>query len=499
MIKRALISTYDKNGVVDFAKYLEENNVEIISTGGTAKLLSENGIKVTKVSDVTKFPEIFNGRVKTLHPKIHGGILARKGKDEEEMKANKIEKIDLVFVNLYPFFEKVNEEIDFEKLLEFIDIGGPTMIRSAAKNLKDVVILTDNNDIELIKEKNLNIDFQTRKKLALKAFNLTSAYDASISEYLAKETGTDFPEYHTVSYKKYSDLRYGENPHQKAAFYVKNNGKYSYNDFEQLHGKELSYNNLRDADIAWKVVNEFEDIACCGLKHNTPCGVGVAETVEQAYQKAYEGDPISIFGGIVSFNRTVDKATALKLKEIFLEIVIAPDFDDEALEVLKKKKNLRLLKMKKNKFDDFESITIDGGILVQNTDKEFINKFEVVTKNKNISEKMKKELEFAYKVVKYSKSNAIAVTANKKLLGVGNGEANRIWAAEQALERAKGKGAVLASDAFFPFDDVVKLAAKYNIKAIIQPGGSIRDKDSIKACDENGITMVFTGMRHFKH
>ncbi|BBE31242.1 bifunctional purine biosynthesis protein PurH [Tepiditoga spiralis] len=498
-MKRALISTYYKDGIIEFSKFLESKGVEILSTGGTYKLLKENEIKVLKVSDITKFPEIMDGRVKTLHPKIHGGILARRGKDEKIMAELNIPQIDMVIVNLYPFFEKVNEGLKLEELIEFIDIGGPTMIRSAAKNFKDVVVITDNNDFELI-EKELNdgeISQDTRLKLAAKAFNLTAAYDSAISEYLNNLTGNNFPKYHTISYEKKINLRYGENPHQSAAFYTKTIKNGIFNNFEQLNGKPLSYNNLRDADIAWKVVSSFEEIVCCGLKHNTPCGVAKGNNVYDAYVKAYECDPISIFGGIAASNTKIDAKTAKKMSEIFLEIIMAPEYDEDALEILKKKKNLRVLKMFSKANEKFEGVTVDGGILVQETDKELFNELKTVTETK-INSDMMDDLIFAYKVVKFTKSNAIVVVKDGQAIGIGGGQVNRIWAAQQALERA-GDGVILASDAFFPFDDVVKEAAKYNIKAIIQPGGSIRDKDSIKACNENKIAMVFTGMRHFKH
>lgn len=499
-MKRALISVFNKEGILDLAKFLVNKGVEVVSTGGTFKHLKENGIPVTEINEVTGFDEILDGRVKTLHPMIHGGILAIRDNKEhmEVIKEKNITPIDMVVVNLYPFFEKVKENLEFDEKVEFIDIGGPTMIRAAAKNFRDVIVLTDTKDYKEIMnqiEAEGNVDFATRKKLAGKVFNLMSAYDAAISNFLLEEE--EYPEYLSLSYKKMMDLRYGENSHQSAAYYTATNGKGSINNFETLNGKQLSYNNIKDMDIAWKTVWEFDEIACCGLKHNTPCGVAIGNSVEDAYVKAYACDPISIFGGIVAFNRKVNKAAAEKIAEIFLEIVIAPDYDEDALEVLKSKKNLRVIKCAVKPEDEFNIAKVDGGILVMSEDNKFADKYEVVTEKQPTEEEMQNMI-FAMKVCKYVKSNAIVVAKNGMATGIGGGQVNRIWAAKEALERAKD-GFVLASDAFFPFDDVVKEAAKYGIKAIIQPGGSIRDEDSIKACNENGISMVFTGIRHFKH
>ncbi|MCY6960484.1 bifunctional phosphoribosylaminoimidazolecarboxamide formyltransferase/IMP cyclohydrolase [Clostridium brassicae] len=500
MMKRALISVFNKEGILDLAKFLVDKGVEVVSTGGTFKHLKENGIPVTEINEVTGFDEILDGRVKTLHPMIHGGILAIRDNKEhmEIIKEKNITPIDMVVVNLYPFFEKVKENLEFDEKVEFIDIGGPTMIRAAAKNFRDVIVLTDTKDYKEIMnqiEAEGNVDFATRKRLAGKVFNLMSAYDAAISNFLLEEE--EYPEYLSLSYKKMMDLRYGENSHQSAAYYTSTNGKGSINNFEILNGKQLSYNNIKDMDIAWKTVWEFDEIACCGLKHNTPCGVAIGSSVEDAYVKAYSCDPISIFGGIVAFNRKVDKKAAEKIAEIFLEIVIAPDYDEDALEVLKSKKNLRVIKCAVKPEDEFNIAKVDGGILVMSEDNKFADKYEVVTEKKPTEEEMQ-DMIFAMKVCKYVKSNAIVVAKDGMATGIGGGQVNRIWAAQEALKRAKD-GFVLASDAFFPFDDVVKEAAKYGIKAIIQPGGSIRDEDSIKACNENGISMVFTGIRHFKH
>jgi phosphoribosylaminoimidazolecarboxamide formyltransferase / IMP cyclohydrolase len=499
-MKRALISVYDKTNLLPLAKFLQSKKVEIISTGGTLKFLKDNGIEAFEVSVVTGFEEMLDGRVKTLHPLIHGGILAIR-ENEEHMKTIKdkgIAPIDLVVVNLYPFFKKVEEELSFDEKVEFIDIGGPTMIRSAAKNFKDVLVLTDVNDYEIITnklEENNEVDIDTRRYLAGKVFNLMSAYDAAISNFLLGEE--HYPEYLTLSYKKHMNLRYGENPHQSAAYYVTTTGKGSMKNFEQLSGKELSYNNIKDMDIAWKVVNEFEETVCCAVKHNTPCGVARGRTIYEAYTKAYACDPISIFGGIVAFNKKLDKATAETLTQIFLEIVVAPDFDEEALQVLKTKKNLRVIKALAKPQGAFEITSVDGGILLQETDNKFIEELKYVTEKKPGEEDME-DLLFGMKIVKYVKSNAIVVVKDGMAKGIGGGQVNRIWAAAQALDRAKD-GVVLASDAFFPFNDVVEKAAKYGITSIIQPGGSLRDGDSIEACNKHGIAMVFTGMRHFKH
>jgi len=500
MIKRALISVYNKENILKLAKFLIDIDVEIISTGGTYIYLKDNGIKVTEISEVTGFEEMLDGRVKTLHPVIHSGILAiRDNKEHMEVLHKKnIMPIDLVVVNLYPFFEKVQEDISFEEKVEFIDIGGPTMLRAAAKNFKDVLVLSDTKDydgiIEQLKEKG-SVSLEARRKLAGKVFNLISAYDAAVSNFLLGDD--EYPDYLSLSYKKSMDLRYGENPHQSAAYYEANVEKGAMKMFMQLNGKELSYNNIKDMDIAWKVVNEFEETVCCAVKHNTPCGAAIGIDVCDAYIKTYECDPVSIFGGIVAFNKKVDKAAAEEMVKIFLEVVIASDYEEEALEILKTKKNLRIIKCSVKPNKSLELVSVDGGILVQQSDNKFIDELTVVTESKP-SEVELKDLIFAMKIVKYVKSNAIVAAKNGVAKGIGGGQVNRIWAASEALDRAKD-GIVIASDAFFPFSDVALEAAKYNIKAIIQPGGSIRDKDSIEVCNEHGISMIFTGVRHFKH
>ncbi|MEG0296613.1 MAG: bifunctional phosphoribosylaminoimidazolecarboxamide formyltransferase/IMP cyclohydrolase [Clostridium sp.] len=501
MIKRALISVFDKEGILDFAKFLSSQGVEIISTGGTYKFLKENGLKITEVNEVTNFPEMLDGRVKTLHPIIHGGILAIRDNKEhmETIKEKNIETIDMVVVNLYPFFEKVKEDLEFDEKVEFIDIGGPTMLRSAAKNFRDVTVISDKADYEVVMKEmteTQDVTFDTKKRLAGKVFNLTSAYDAAISNFLL-EGVEEYPEYLSVSYKKQQGLRYGENAHQSAAFYSSTMVDGAMNTFDVLNGKELSYNNFKDMDIAWKCANEFEEAACCALKHNTPCGVATGVDAYESYMKAYEVDPTSIFGGIVAFNRKVDKRTAEEMNKIFLEVIAAPEYDEDALEVLKAKKNLRVLRMHNTPKDDKYMVTVDGGILVQEEDKKLVDEVKVVTEKQPTEEEMK-DLLFGMKVVKYVKSNAIVTINNGVAVGIGGGQVNRVWPTEDALRRGKG-ATILASDAFFPFRDVVDLCAKAGIKAIIQPGGSMRDQESIDACNEHGIAMVFTGLRHFKH
>lgn len=500
-MKRALISVYDKTGIADFASWLKSKDYEIVSTGGTFRHLKEQGLDPLEISQVTGFPEMLDGRVKTLHPKIHGGLLALRDNDEHMKTIGKhdIETIDIVVVNLYPFFEESSKDISFEEKIEFIDIGGPSMLRSAAKNFKDVLVVTDPDDYDLIiKEIDANneVPFSLRKQLAGKVFSLTSAYDGAIARFLMGDDA--FPEFLPCSYKLDRDLRYGENPHQRAAFYVSTDGKGAMADFDQIGGKELSFNNIRDMDTAWKIVCELGDGACCAVKHSTPCGAAIGLNAAEAFSKTFECDSVSIFGGIVAYNGEIDEMAATEMAKIFLEIIIAPSFSKEALSVFAAKKNLRLIRVHSQPCDLLDVVKVDGGVLVQESDRSFSNDFNVVTRVLP-DENLMKDLLFAQKVVKHVKSNAIVVAGNGRAVGIGNGETNRIWAARQALERASGRGTVLASDAYFPFDDVVKAAAEAGIKAIIQPGGSVKDADSIKACDDAGIAMVITGMRHFKH
>ena len=504
-MKRALISVYDKNGIVDFTKFLVEQGIEIISTGGTYNLLKKNNIDVKEVAEVTNAPEMLDGRVKTLHPIIHSGILAIRD-NEKHMKTleeRKIETIDLVCVNLYPFFEKANEGLTFEETIEFIDIGGPTMLRSAAKNFRDVVVISDAEDYKVVMEEMKakgEVSFETRKYLAMKVFNLTTAYDSAICEYLLnhvnnKENASN--KYLALSYEKMDDLRYGENPHQSATVFTNTNKTGMLNNIEILNGKALSYNNIKDMDIAWKVVNDFEEVTCCALKHNTPCGVAVGTSALDAYVKAYSCDSVSIFGGIVALNTKITKEAAEEMKKTFLEIIIAPEFEDEALEILKAKKNLRVIKCTSRPSDRKEVVSVDGGILVQDVDKKLYEELNVVTESQPSKEYID-DMIFGMKVCKYVKSNAIVVVKDGMAKGIAGGQVNRIWATSQAIDRA-GNGVILASDAYFPFRDCVDEAHNHNIKGIIQPGGSMRDQESIDACNEYGIPMIFTGIRHFKH
>ncbi|MCP8618002.1 bifunctional phosphoribosylaminoimidazolecarboxamide formyltransferase/IMP cyclohydrolase [Salirhabdus salicampi] len=509
--KQALISVSNKDGIVAFAKELRNRGIEIISTGGTKKLLSENGIDVKGVSDLTGFPEILDGRVKTLHPAVHGGLLAVRDNDshQAQLKSHNIDPIDFVVVNLYPFKDTISKpDVQFDEAIENIDIGGPTMIRAAAKNHQDVSVIVDPNDYaRIIEELDVNetVSSELKRTLAAKAFRHTAHYDALIGEYLTKQTEENFPEVMTVTYEKKQDLRYGENPHQQAAFYKKPLPlKSSIATAAQHHGKELSFNNINDADAALEIVKDFRDPAVVAVKHTNPCGVGVSDNIFEAYVRAYEADPVSIFGGIVALNREVNEQLAEKMKEIFLEIIIAPSFTDEALELLKQKKNLRLLTIDMNKEDVLENklASVHGGLLVQNEDQYTFEDASIsVPTEVEPTDEQWKDLKLAWQVVKHVKSNAILLAKDQKTVGVGAGQMNRVGAAKIAIEQAGDhvKGSVMASDAFFPMDDTVELAAKAGVKAIIQPGGSIRDQDSIKKCNEYGIAMVFTGVRHFKH
>ena len=504
MKKRVLISVSDKSGLTEFAQFLEKNNYQLISTGGTFKHLKDAGLSPIQIDEVTNFPEMLDGRVKTLHPKVHGGLLAVRDNKEhmDTVAEHGIELIDMVVVNLYPFFENAGKNIPLDEKVEFIDIGGPSMLRSAAKNFKSATVITNVEDYEKVKseiETSGETTLETRKTLAGKVFNLTSAYDAAISKMLLEE---EYPQYLNASYKKVSDLRYGENPHQSAAYYVSTVENGAMKDFEQLGGKELSFNNLRDMDLCWKVVNEFKnEMACCAVKHSTPCGVAIGNTAVETYTKTFECDPVSIFGGIVAMNYKVDAATAEELGKTFLEIVMAVDFEEKALEILRQKKNLRIIKIKNPVSDKQTWVKIDGGLLVQDCDNQFSEEIKTVTE-KQPTEEQRKALLFAQRVVKYVKSNAIVVSNGTQALGIGGGQVNRIWATQQAVERAKEKFSgelVLASDAFFPFRGVVDFCAEKDIKAIIQPGGSIKDEESIEAANQHGIPMLLTGMRHFLH
>jgi len=510
-VKRALISVSDKTGLIEFAKGLVALDFEIISTGGTKKSLEETGLSILSIDEVTGFPEILEGRVKTLHPNVHGGLLAKRDDDHHiaQVKENDIEYIDLVCVNLYPFAQTLaNPTSTHEEKIENIDIGGPSMLRSAAKNFNDVTVVVDANDYELVLDEMKaegNTTLATRQRLAGKVFNHTAAYDAMIASYFNQVNEVTVPEKLTKTYELVQGLRYGENPHQAAAFYKEFGAcDYSVVTSEQLHGKELSYNNIADANAALEIISEFDKPAAVAVKHMNPCGVGIGADIDEAFQKAYDADSTSIFGGIVALNRSVTKTTAEKLNGIFLEIVLAPDFEPEALEILQGKKNIRLLRtpMSQKETATQKTISVNGGLLVQGVDaKEFSAKDLTVATETQPTEADVEQLLFGMSVVKHVKSNAIVLVKDGMTIGVGAGQMNRVGAAKIALEQAgdKAKGAYLASDAFFPMSDTVKLAAEYGIKAIIQPGGSIKDQDSIDACNQSGISMIMTGSRHFKH
>lgn len=515
---KALISVSDKTGVVEFAKGLVALGWEILSTSGTMKLLKESGVPVTSVSDVTGFPEICDGRVKTLHPKIHGALLARRDIPEhmKELKDNDIDTIDLVCVNLYPFRETIAKpDVTMEDAVEHIDIGGPSMLRSAAKNWESVTVVCNPADYETILSEikaDGNTTRETRLKLSAKAYTHTAEYDMAISTYMRAQAG--LPEKLFLEYDLKQELRYGENPHQEAKFFASTvKEPFSLATAEQLNGKELSYNNIQDANATLNIAREFDEPFCVGVKHMNPCGSATGKTIAEAWKKAYEADKTSIFGGIVAANREIDLETAQMLKPIFLEIVMAPSFAPDALELLCTKKNLRVLKVDMSKDNTVRKqyVSMNGGMLVQDRDinTKPISAEQCVTESKPTAEQLA-DLEFAWKIVKHVKSNAIVVAKNGMTYGVGAGQMNRIGSAEIALKQAQAtlkeegkdimtEGLVLASDGFFPFNDCVALAAEYGIKAIVQPGGSIRDEDSVKLADEKGITMLFTGERHFKH
>lgn len=529
---RALISVSDKTGVVDFARELVAMGWEILSTSGTMKMLKEAGLPVTSVSDVTGFPEICDGRVKTLHPKIHGALLARRDIPDhmKQIADNGIGTIDLVCVNLYPFRETIAKpDVTLEDAIEHIDIGGPSMVRSAAKNWQSVTIVVNPEDYATVLSElreNGSTTPATRLALSAKAYTHTAQYDCAIATYMRAQAG--LPEKLFLEYDIKQELRYGENPHQAAKFYrTAGEAPYSLATARQLNGKELSYNNIQDANAALNIVREFKEPFAVGLKHMNPCGAGTGEDIAQAWKKAYEGDKTSIFGGIVAFNREVTLEVAQMLKPIFLEIVMAPSFAPDALELLQTKKNLRLLevRMDGDVKEQMACVSVNGGLLVQNQDLGIVpaTAEQCVTEAKPTDAQIE-DLNFTWRIVKHVKSNAIVVGKAGMVYGVGAGQMNRVGSAEIALKQAahtlaeeeaaatgvdactldekevaRKAGLVLASDAFFPFDDCVALAAEYGVKAIVQPGGSVRDADSVKKCDELGITMLFTGERHFKH
>lgn len=519
-IKRALISVSDKTGIVDFAKELQNLNIEILSTGGTFKLLHENNIPVVKIEDYIEFPEILDGRVKTLNPRIHGGILAMRSneKHKKQLQELNIKEIDLVVVNLYPF-EKVtaNPDVTLEDAIENIDIGGNTLIRASAKNYQDVSVICDQTDYEpfmqMLKESKGHVTKEFNFSLAKKALLRTAEYDMVISEFLNNfENPEPMPQVKFLKLEKNQKLRYGENSHQKAAFYHLPK-KELLSNIQQLHGKELSFNNIVDFNSAFEMTyalkQNFQKPGVVILKHTNPCGAALGETLKEAYTKALSTDPVSAFGSIVGVTEELDKETAQKIKNLFVEVVLAPSFSQKALDILTQKKNIRLIVSEDlNKKDIYANDLYDikkvrGGILLQEYDNAILNKFELATKA-DITEQDKEELKFSWLMCKFVKSNAIVYSKNFQLIGVGAGQMSRVDSAELGITKAQKsgldiKGSYMASDAFFPFRDSIDAAAKAGIKAIIQPGGSIRDEEVITAANEHNIPMLFTGMRHFRH
>ena len=511
MAKRALVSVSDKTGLVDFVKGLQTAGWEIIATGGTQKLLENSGVKTIGISDVTGFPEICDGRVKTLHPKVHGGLLARRDEPShlQALEENGISFIDLVCVNLYPFRETIAKEgVSMADAIENIDIGGPSMLRSAAKNYNDVTVVCDPADYDaILAEINAtgNTTVETRLQLSAKAYTHTAQYDACIATYMREKAGLNEKLFLEFDLKQ--GLRYGENPHQSAKFYASTKAiPFSLASGKQLQGKEMSYNNIQDANAALNIARDFQEPFCVALKHMNPCGAAVAETIEEAWQKAYEADTVSIYGGIVICNRTITKEIALGMKPIFLEIVIAPDFTDEAMEIFATKKNLRVIQVDMTPSSEAidQYVSVNGGLLVQHLDTqiETITPEMCATKVQPDAATLA-DMQFGWNIVKHVKSNAIVVVKNGQTLGVGAGQMNRVGSAEIAMKQAHAagvtEGLILASDGFLPFDDTVALAAQYGVTAIVQPGGSIRDNDCVVKADELGICMLMTGTRHFKH
>ena len=514
---KALISVSDKTGIVEFAKELEKSGVEIISTGGTYKKLKEEGVKAIEISELTGFPECLDGRVKTLHPKVHAGILAIRSNENhmKQLKELDVDTIDFVVVNLYPFKQTILKDgVKREEAVENIDIGGPTMLQKKKKNYQDVAVITDPSDYKKVLtelKENGQVSLDTKFYLMQKVFEHTANYDAMICKYIKEQRNDEsFPNELTLTYEKVQDMRYGENPHQKGALY-KEIGKCtgSLTIAEQLNGKELSFNNINDTNGALELLKEFDEPTVVACKHGNPCGVGSGDNIYSAWTKAFNADKTSIFGGIVVANREITVDVAKEMKEIFLEVIVAPSYEKEALELLQTKKNLRVLLLPditvKQPENSYDIKKINGGIIVQTIDSKLLDSYEVVT-NRKPTEQELEDMMFTWKIVKYVKSNGIALGKNKQSIGIGPGQVNRIWATEQSVAHAEElikegitKGAVLASDAFFPFADCVEAAHKAGITAIIQPGGSIRDQESIDKCNEYGISMIFTGMRHFRH
>ena len=512
---RAILSVSDKTGLADFARGLHELHFEIFSTGGTKKVLIDAGIPVHSVSDLTGFPEILDGRVKTLHPGVHGGILAKRSNadHQSQLEKNNITLIDLVAVNLYPFRETVARSgVTLDEALENIDIGGPTMVRAAAKNFPDVLVVVDPSDYDYILRqiRSGNVGQEERKRLAQKAFQHVASYDTAIAQYL-KADQQHFAEELTISMRKKLDLRYGENPHQKAAFYkemVAGKEHIGIASAKQLWGKELSFNNILDSDAAWNAATDFSEPTVAVIKHTNPCGLASHANLAEAYKRAFEGDTVAAFGGIVALNRSVDLKTAREISNVFYEVVIAPEYDEDALELLKKKKDLRILSMKKGSTDgrvhpsDITLRHVSGGFLLQTADSLPDDSLEMRTVTKREPTKQEiADLKFAWKAVKHVKSNAIVLVQHSSIVGMGAGQPSRVVSVGISLDKAgeKSKGSVLGSDAFFPFPDGVELAAHGGVTAIIQPGGSIRDEEAIGVANKYNMAMVFTGIRHFKH
>lgn len=510
-MKRALISVYDKTGIVEFSKELKDLGWEIVSTGGTFRTLEGAGIECIEVDDVTNFPEILDGRVKTLNPYIHGGLLYKRDDKShvKTVKDMKIKAIDIVVNNLYPFEETIKKPgVTDEEIIENIDIGGPSMIRAAAKNYKDVTVIVDPEDYKKVLselKKNNKTSLETRQYLARKVFNYTSYYDTLISNYFNHIEDVDFPDTLTLAYRSKKGLRYGENPHQGASFYEEAlKGEGTLSSAIQLHGKELSFNNINDANGALEALKDFEEPAVVGVKHANPCGVGTGKNLLEAYNKAYECDTISIFGGIIAANREVDADVAERINSIFIEIVMAPSYTDEAIEILTRKKNIRVLKIENIHNKEYKEKNIKkvlGGLLIQDRDIPLLDGEIEVATDKKPSDKELIDLMFAWKVAKHIKSNGVVLAKDGGTIGIGLGEVNRVWAVDNAISRAGDEisGSVMASDGFFPFKDSIEMLGKAGVKAVIQPGGSIRDKEVIEEANKNGIAMVFTGMRHFKH
>lgn len=504
-VRRALLSVSDKSGVVEFAKALQELGVELISTGGTARLLKEAGVEVKDVSEVTGFPEMMDGRVKTLHPRIHGGILAIRGKEDHLRAARDhgIPLIDMVVVNLYPFEETVNRGADLDEAVENIDIGGPTMVRAAAKNFADVAVVVDPKDYRWVVEelkRTGEISGQSRRRLAVKAFSHTARYDTLISDYLNRAFGVEgFPEVLNLSYRRAEILRYGENPHQRAVLYVDGSGR-GIAGARCLQGKQLSFNNLLDLDAAWGLVSEFEEPSGVVIKHGNPCGAASAENLLEAYKRAHGCDPLSAYGGIVGLNQVVDGETASQICSTFIEAVVAPGYTEEALKVFTKKPKMRVVEIS-GEADDFQYRQVSGGMLVQDRDRILFTQDLKFVTSKRPSDEELSDLLFGWKVVKHIRSNAIVLAKEKQAVGVGAGQMSRVDAAELAIKKAgeRAKGSVMASDGFIPFPDAVEKAAAAGVRAIIQPGGSIRDSEVIQVVEKLGLPMVFTGTRHFRH